>query len=127
MYFSTFNSYDDNLYDFSNTTELCLVCWENEGNCYTLTHFKHIYKYETECKCNGVFHGSCIEKWLNINKSCPICREEIIHINISSLIIRKTRFVVNIFRRIFLFFQLCMMGIFINCIVIFYSRDYSNQ
>lgn len=28
-------------------------------------------------RCNHVFHPECIYKWLDINKRCPMCREEI--------------------------------------------------
>ncbi|CAL2028282.1 unnamed protein product [Caenorhabditis brenneri] len=28
-------------------------------------------------RCNHMFHPGCIEKWLDINKKCPMCRKEI--------------------------------------------------
>ena len=29
-------------------------------------------------KCNHIYHKECIRPWLKENKSCPMCREEII-------------------------------------------------
>lgn len=28
-------------------------------------------------RCSHTFHESCIERWMNINNSCPMCRKEI--------------------------------------------------
>lgn len=38
----------------------------------TATHKQEI---PTELKCNHVFHDSCIQKWLEHNSTCPICRQ----------------------------------------------------
>ena len=32
---------------------------------------------EHKLDCGHVFHESCIEKWINTNPSCPICRYQI--------------------------------------------------
>ena len=29
-------------------------------------------------KCGHVFHATCIKKWNNITKTCPICRAKIL-------------------------------------------------
>ena len=31
--------------------------------------------------CNHIYHKSCINKWLNISKTCPICREVLVNTN----------------------------------------------
>lgn len=84
MYHPTFNSYDDEIINLnsihsnglkretniiSNSND-CLICWEN----------KHVYKMQSfaiitnSCKCNGLFHGRCLFKWVYETNSCPICR-----------------------------------------------------
>ena len=48
----------------------CLICWDNQ----------HVYKMQQfplfvfSCSCNGIFHSSCLFKWLYTTQSCPICR-----------------------------------------------------
>lgn len=48
----------------------CLICFDE----------KHVYKMQTftviasDCKCNGLFHASCLCRWVYRNNSCPICR-----------------------------------------------------
>ena len=27
------------------------------------------------CNCKNTYHSSCIDNWLNLNKSCPTCRK----------------------------------------------------
>jgi len=46
----------------------CIICQNN----YT------IGEYKRELICNHMFHKKCIDKWLKINISCPLCRKEII-------------------------------------------------
>lgn len=44
--------------------EECVICleqWENGGKA-------------KQMPCKHRFHGECIEKWLNIHGSCPVCR-----------------------------------------------------
>ena len=31
--------------------------------------------------CGHMFHKDCIKEWINTNKSCPICREDVILFN----------------------------------------------
>jgi len=44
--------------------EKCMICFEKNGE-----------KSETsECVRHHCFHSSCLENWLQIENSCPICR-----------------------------------------------------
>jgi hypothetical protein len=45
---------------------LCSICLEsNELN--------HEY---SELDCNHIFHKSCLDKWLTVNNTCPLCRKQ---------------------------------------------------
>ncbi|KAL8550300.1 hypothetical protein ACS0TY_008939 [Phlomoides rotata] len=46
--------------------EHCVVCLEEWVTCESAK----------EMPCKHRFHGNCIEKWLKINGSCPVCRFE---------------------------------------------------
>lgn len=41
----------------------CVICME-----------EYIDTVAKEMPCKHVFHGECVEKWLKINGSCPVCR-----------------------------------------------------
>ena len=46
----------------------CSICHQNLTN----------YIVHTNCQCNHSYHKKCIEKWLNISRSCPTCRKTFI-------------------------------------------------
>ncbi len=48
--------------------EVCPICYENLDN----TCVSGI--------CNHFFHFDCLNKWLELNPSCPCCRNEINHL-----------------------------------------------
>ena len=41
----------------------CVICMEG-----------YIDTVAKQMPCQHVFHGECVEKWLKINGSCPVCR-----------------------------------------------------
>jgi hypothetical protein len=46
----------------------CPICFDDyTDNCFVS---------ETECKHN--FHEECLEKWMERNNTCPICRKDLI-------------------------------------------------
>lgn len=51
----------------SEKEETCTVC---------LSDFEENENIR-KLRCNHIFHPECIEKWLDINKKCPMCRKEI--------------------------------------------------
>ncbi|GAA0145674.1 hypothetical protein LIER_05814 [Lithospermum erythrorhizon] len=54
--------------DGNNEIMQCAICLHevSEGE-----------KYKILPKCNHAYHVSCIDSWLQINPSCPICRSEV--------------------------------------------------
>jgi hypothetical protein len=51
-----------------NEEDTCRICLE----CLNLTE-----KLRKTKKCNHIFCSPCIEKWLEENKSCPLCNTEL--------------------------------------------------
>lgn len=45
----------------------CAICLEKNSN--------NVYKCST---CENYFHIVCIERWLDTNNTCPICRDNLI-------------------------------------------------
>lgn len=64
------NSYDIIFVEYNEDDINCTVCLENINMID-----KDIIKFK---KCNHMFHKECIDEWIKINKSCPICRVDII-------------------------------------------------
>ena len=60
-----FNQYYYIIYSTLFTNDDCLICRD-------LINKIDFYKCKT---CVAMFHNSCIDKWLNINLNCPMCRE----------------------------------------------------
>jgi hypothetical protein len=63
----------------------CLICLESSQQTNKLIKMKDFVLVDSSnCKCNGNFHNKCLLDWINVSKSCPICRS-IITININLL------------------------------------------
>ena len=45
--------------------EECSICLDKNEKKWIKSH------------CNHLYHHECLEKWIQINKSCPICREQL--------------------------------------------------
>ncbi len=73
--------------NISITSEnLCCICWANMENIYNT-------------KCKHSFHKICIDKWLENNTTCPICRtviKNIKPINVSNNIVVPINININI-------------------------------
>ena len=88
MYYSTFEPYNEP----ELTNQLCLICWEPD---IWISPFYSVYGYRRTCKCMGNFHMNCIEQWMELNKSCPICRSEILP-NINYVLVANEHYLKNI-------------------------------
>ena len=52
----------------NNANDSCGIC---------LSEYEDKEEIKSLPKCLHSFHKDCIDKWLGINKICPVCREEI--------------------------------------------------
>lgn len=77
--FSGFYSYGteiNNYNDVSDTTKECIICKRSlyEPDYDQITNNKNIMKEQDIVigKCGHIFHGTCLEKWLDTCDTCPI-------------------------------------------------------
>jgi len=82
MIFSTCQHYDIQKYNKLNEIEDigdCFICYEMEDREKNkpIKLFNQD-KYFKKCRCNGFIHVTCLDKWYQINSTCPICRKTII-------------------------------------------------
>lgn len=57
--------------------------------CYEPFEENHIV-YKVPCNGNHIFHANCINKWTNINSTCPYCRDEINIENITGFLNKQS-------------------------------------
>ena len=75
--------------DNNDNIKECIICFEKPKSIFNkLIKLKDQSIYKTNCICNPYLHNECLQKWININNKCPICREYII--------IKKNRYLIII-------------------------------
>ena len=69
----------------------CAICLENLDDdknksnmekCLSCLDKKNKKLYFTDCE--HTFHGRCLDKWMEENENCPLCREYIAHLQYAS-------------------------------------------
>jgi len=62
--------------DFSDLNCDCFICLQERSDETNLLPFrlKNQKYYIKSCKCDGWIHYACLEDWMSVNNSCPICR-----------------------------------------------------
>lgn len=82
MFFCICEHYDDNQQDIKENYNECFICFEYktdlENKPLNLLNQKF---YLINCACNPPVHKHCLKIWIDRNKSCPICRTEIVENN----------------------------------------------
>lgn len=53
----------------------CLICYE-----------LCIYPFIKQLECDHIFHIECIDKWLQKNPNCPLCRKHILDVPLRSIV-----------------------------------------
>jgi len=94
MYFATMEHYYDEFedcdrsfihnkivtYDYlENYVNACFICYEEQYDSKNkiVKLFQHGF-FIKNCSCKGNIHINCFSQWYKINKTCPICRSEVI-------------------------------------------------
>jgi len=57
---------------------LCFICLELAQPTNKIIKMKELILFNSDCDCNSEGHIKCLFDWVNVSKSCPICREDII-------------------------------------------------
>ena len=64
-----------NAKNVKNELSECFICFEILQDKTKPIKLISQEKYVKNCTCNGWIHINCLDKWYNISKKCPICRE----------------------------------------------------
>jgi hypothetical protein len=100
MYYSLTKSFDNISDEEINNRNICIICLENV---YIKKQTKNVDKqYIFLCKCKPKIHEICLQNWMKISKTCPICRKNLLirknYVYPTNIIISKyVDFVFNIF------------------------------
>jgi hypothetical protein len=80
--------YDENQDTFKNKYNECFICFEYEfDNEKNPIYLQKQNLYLTNCICDGNVHNHCLKRWVDMHKSCPICRINVVEYNITTTII----------------------------------------
>ena len=78
MFFPTTEHYNDTCVIAPNKNDTCFICFENENNYCNLIMLNRQQMYICYCQCNGWIHHTCLNQWLDIKQTCPLCRRRMI-------------------------------------------------
>ena len=67
--FNTINTSNDISFIAEQLVEKCAICLSKKKNPIEINN------------CHHIFCSKCIRKWYKINKSCPLCKSNIISLN----------------------------------------------
>jgi len=63
--------------DKTQEESVCFICWGTSEPTNKIIKIKELILFNSGCDCNSEIHTNCLLDWVNVSKSCPICREEI--------------------------------------------------
>ena len=99
--------------NYKNEVSECFICFEILQDKTKPIKLISQEKYVKNCTCNGLIHINCLDKWYNISKKCPICRECITKKS-DILIIKKENFYyIFIYRNFYKIIKISIIFLFI--------------
>ena len=71
--------YDNNtqLDPLIESNKECIICWLTSSEVTHVKCMKNHFFFVSSCNCNAYIHDTCLQKWINKQSSCPICRTKI--------------------------------------------------
>ena len=122
MFFIPCDIFNNN--EEENEEKECFICFEKEDGDGIL-YLKEIEKigYIRKCDCNGSIHIHCLSIWYQVNKKCPICRQNMDMKNISNN--TTSMIILNLPR--YLLFYCNIVWFFIGLYVFIYYLTKANE
>ena len=72
---------------------VCFICWDISQPTNKIIKMKElIFNAGCGCDCNSEIHINCLFNWINVSKSCPICR---INITVNTQIYNEINYFYN--------------------------------
>lgn len=57
----------------------CFICFQTQTECQgKIYQMKLCYKYYKKCQCDAFAHTNCLDEWITLTRSCPICRKPLL-------------------------------------------------
>lgn len=57
----------------------CFICFFTQNECIFQIHqMRWFYKYYKNCQCDALVHTTCLDEWIKLTHSCPICRKPVL-------------------------------------------------
>ena len=84
MVFGFYKHYYDDYYDdYYEQYKECFICFDYKTDFEKkTTSLQKQQLYFSNCNCDTAVHNACLKNWIYYNKSCPICRNNIVENNI---------------------------------------------
>lgn len=70
---------------------VCFICWDISQPTNKIIKMKELI-LNAGCDCNSEIHINCLFNWINVSKSCPICR---INITVNTQIYNEINYFYN--------------------------------
>jgi len=157
MYFQTHNHLDSDInFSESETNNLeiykdmnnyeCIICLEKNSKKFAIIRLtnaliknKEDENLEKICLCESFIHQYCLDKWVEKNESCPICREKfniiikppenqtiyflIQSYNPVNFCVKISKFLKNLFTGLYLFILLTFVYNVSNYVIIIVNKN----
>jgi hypothetical protein len=91
------NKYENNEDNIIEGKE-CFICFEDECINSFIIDLKEQTLYIKNCLCNGYIHVDCLNRWIDLYNSCPVCRKTVLKVDQTIFILyRYSPFCINIY------------------------------